>query len=130
MQHYAEADLVTRIEDFKAMGFINYFGTQRFGSCGSDTAEVGLAILKKEWEAAVKTILKPRSKIKGKDISCAVAFPLIPNQLSEKSLGVFNVNFFLGSIQEALDSWNKTGSVLAALKKLKGGQVCVWQITF
>ncbi|EFO22545.2 tRNA pseudouridine synthase D [Loa loa] len=58
---FSETDLVDRIEDFKSNGFINYFGTQRFGSCAFNTAEIGIAILKKEWEVALKTILKPRN---------------------------------------------------------------------
>ncbi|KAM3725869.1 putative pseudouridine synthase B0024.11 [Dirofilaria immitis] len=58
---FNEADLIDRIEDFKSNGFINYFGTQRFGSCASNTAEIGIAILKKQWEVALKAILKPRN---------------------------------------------------------------------
>uniref|UniRef100_A0A915PK78 TRUD domain-containing protein n=1 Tax=Setaria digitata TaxID=48799 RepID=A0A915PK78_9BILA len=61
VQPFNEADLISRIEDFKLNGFINYFGTQRFGSCASNTAGIGIAILKKQWEVALKEILKPRS---------------------------------------------------------------------
>ncbi|VDO33671.1 unnamed protein product, partial [Onchocerca flexuosa] len=62
---FSEADLIDRIEDFKSNGFINYFGTQRFGSCASNTAEIGIAILKKQWEVALKAILKPRKAHRG-----------------------------------------------------------------
>uniref|UniRef100_A0A915B911 TRUD domain-containing protein n=1 Tax=Parascaris univalens TaxID=6257 RepID=A0A915B911_PARUN len=55
-----DAELCARVEDFKCNGFINYFGTQRFGSCGVATAEVGRAIIKKQYEEAVRTILKQR----------------------------------------------------------------------
>lgn len=58
---FNETDLMGRIEDFKSNGFINYFGTQRFGSCAFNTAEIGIAILKKQWEVALKAILKPRN---------------------------------------------------------------------
>lgn len=58
---FSESDLISRIDDFKSNGFINYFGTQRFGSCAFNTAEIGIAILKKKWEAALKAILKPRN---------------------------------------------------------------------
>ncbi|VBB29922.1 unnamed protein product [Acanthocheilonema viteae] len=58
---FNEADLISRIDDFKSNGFINYFGTQRFGSCAFNTAEIGIAILKKQWEVALKAILKPRN---------------------------------------------------------------------
>ncbi|VDN04418.1 unnamed protein product [Thelazia callipaeda] len=57
---FEENDLLSRIEDLKANGFINYFGSQRFGSCGINTAAVGIAILKRQWEVAVKEILRPR----------------------------------------------------------------------
>uniref|UniRef100_A0A8R1TT44 TRUD domain-containing protein n=1 Tax=Onchocerca volvulus TaxID=6282 RepID=A0A8R1TT44_ONCVO len=62
---FSEDDLIDRIEDFKSNGFINYFGTQRFGSCASNTAEIGIAILKKQWEVALKAILKPRNAHRG-----------------------------------------------------------------
>lgn len=41
-------------------GFINYFGLQRFGTGGAPTSEVGLAMLKEDWEGAVKLIMTPR----------------------------------------------------------------------
>ncbi|KAK6111088.1 tRNA pseudouridine synthase TruD family protein [Brugia pahangi] len=87
---FSETDLISRIEDFKTNGFINYFGTQRFGSCAFNTAEIGIAILKRQWEVALKSILKPRNTY--------------------------------GSIRDALDEWNKSGSASDALKKLTGSQ--------
>lgn len=44
----------------KERGFINYFGLQRFGSGGAPTSEVGLAMLKEDWEGAVKLVMTPR----------------------------------------------------------------------
>lgn len=44
----------------KDRGFINYFGLQRFGSGGAPTSDVGIAMLKGDWEGAVKLIMKPR----------------------------------------------------------------------
>lgn len=41
-------------------GFINYFGLQRFGTGGAPTSEVGIAMLKEDWEGAVKLIMTPR----------------------------------------------------------------------
>ncbi|KAG0210613.1 multisubstrate pseudouridine synthase 7 [Mortierella sp. GBA30] len=41
-------------------GFINYFGMQRFGTGSVGTHEVGGAILRGEWSAAVDLIMKPR----------------------------------------------------------------------
>ncbi|VDM37474.1 unnamed protein product [Toxocara canis] len=55
-----DEEICARLEEFKSRGFINYFGTQRFGSCGVATAEVGLAILKRRYEEAVRTVLKQR----------------------------------------------------------------------
>lgn len=44
----------------KERGFINYFGLQRFGTGGAPTSEVGLAMLKEDWEGAVRLIMAPR----------------------------------------------------------------------
>ncbi|VDO33762.1 unnamed protein product, partial [Brugia timori] len=92
---FSETDLISRIEDFKTNGFINYFGTQRFGSCAFNTAEIGIAILKRQWEVALKSILKPRN--------------------------TYGRSLFR-SIRDALDEWNKSGSASDALKKLTGNQ--------
>ncbi|KAK6036287.1 hypothetical protein COOONC_26208 [Cooperia oncophora] len=71
--------LDSRLKELEENGFINFFlvqcllvcfhlkvscggiafypGMQRFGSCGTSTAEVGKHILKRNWEAAVALIL-------------------------------------------------------------------------
>ena len=42
-------------------GFINYFGHQRFGTDSTvKTSDIGLALVKNQWESAVELILKPR----------------------------------------------------------------------
>lgn len=49
------------IENLKTKGFINYFGRQRFGnSIENSTHSIGLAILTKNYSAAVDLILGPR----------------------------------------------------------------------
>ncbi|ORX55365.1 tRNA pseudouridine synthase D [Piromyces finnis] len=45
------------IKSLKNIGFINYFGMQRFGTTSLPTYEVGKAILKKNWRKAVDLIL-------------------------------------------------------------------------
>jgi len=45
------------IESLKNIGFINYFGMQRFGTTSLPTYEVGKVILKKNWKKAVELIL-------------------------------------------------------------------------
>ncbi|XP_075996852.1 pseudouridylate synthase 7 homolog [Genypterus blacodes] len=44
----------------KAMGFINYYGMQRFGTTAVPTQQVGKAILQNNWKEVVDLILKPR----------------------------------------------------------------------
>ena len=42
-------------------GFINYFGHQRFGTDSTvKTSDIGLALVKNQWESAIELILKPR----------------------------------------------------------------------
>ncbi|XP_055606686.1 pseudouridylate synthase 7 homolog [Uranotaenia lowii] len=49
------------MERFKENGFINYFGLQRFGNCVTiPTYQIGIAILKGDWQGACDLILKPR----------------------------------------------------------------------
>ena len=45
---------------FKEAGFINYFGMQRFGKY-HDTHEVGIAVLKNDFESAVNIIMRPKA---------------------------------------------------------------------
>lgn len=41
-------------------GFVNYFGMQRFGTSSIATSDIGLAIIKTNWNDAVELILGPR----------------------------------------------------------------------
>ncbi|CAI2347788.1 unnamed protein product [Caenorhabditis sp. 36 PRJEB53466] len=47
-----------RLAKLKTNGFINYVATQRFGTRFMEEAEIGLTILKEDWQTAVKLILK------------------------------------------------------------------------
>lgn len=38
-----------RVKSLREIGMINYFGMQRFGSCGTKTHMIGLKILKRQW---------------------------------------------------------------------------------
>lgn len=49
-----------RCQVVKEKGFINYFGLQRFGSGGGPTSDVGIAMLKGDWQGAVRLIMAPR----------------------------------------------------------------------
>ncbi|XP_018421945.1 PREDICTED: pseudouridylate synthase 7 homolog isoform X2 [Nanorana parkeri] len=44
----------------REIGFINYYGMQRFGTTAVPTYQVGRAILQNNWEEMVDLILKPR----------------------------------------------------------------------
>ncbi|KAF8948575.1 multisubstrate pseudouridine synthase 7 [Haplosporangium gracile] len=56
----SEDTLNRSMTSLRDKGFINYFGMQRFGTGSVGTHEVGGAILRNEWEAAVDLIMKPR----------------------------------------------------------------------
>lgn len=53
-------ELANRINNWLDVGFINYFGHQRFGACGVDTSDIGRHILSGHWEKAVELILSKR----------------------------------------------------------------------
>ena len=49
------------LKHFSEHGFINYFGTQRFGtSAAVPTSSIGKALLSGKWEEAIDLILQPR----------------------------------------------------------------------
>ncbi|CAD6191575.1 unnamed protein product [Caenorhabditis auriculariae] len=91
----AEEGLRSNLESFEKNGFINYFGTQRFGSFGTSTASIGKLILKRDWEGAVRQILHR---------------------------GSLPVYLTTGTVGDALKCWEETGDASQALKKLKGAQ--------
>ncbi|GAV03288.1 hypothetical protein RvY_13734-2 [Ramazzottius varieornatus] len=58
----ADEDTIRASTDaFVKQGFVNYFGLQRFGTTEVSTVEVGKALLKADWNAAVEAIMKERS---------------------------------------------------------------------
>jgi tRNA pseudouridine13 synthase len=62
-------------QDFKETGFINYYGLQRFGSFDVGTQEVGLQMLKGDFQGAVDLILHydPALLEKGDDVAVTPA---------------------------------------------------------
>ena len=48
------------LESFSQFGFINYFGTQRFGTTGVPTHHIGREIICSNYSAVIDLILKPR----------------------------------------------------------------------
>jgi len=80
------------MEYFQEHGFINYFGTQRFGtSAGVPTSDIGKALLQGDFSEAVNLILRPREYER------------------------------LHSLREARDIWSKTKDAHKALSVLKKG---------
>jgi len=59
----------TRAQEWERVGFLNYFGSQRFGTCGVSTAKIGQLILGARWEEAVKELLAPRDEAHGRNCS-------------------------------------------------------------
>ncbi|XP_037934941.1 pseudouridylate synthase 7 homolog [Teleopsis dalmanni] len=54
-------DIEYSLQELMKLGFINYYGLQRFGNCASvPTYNVGVALLKNDYKLAVELILKPR----------------------------------------------------------------------
>jgi tRNA pseudouridine13 synthase len=57
-QEVTDSLISSRIDQLRALGFINYFGLQRFGSAtDTGTHRIGLCMLKQDYEQAVKLIL-------------------------------------------------------------------------
>ncbi|GFR51215.1 hypothetical protein Agub_g13587, partial [Astrephomene gubernaculifera] len=54
------AEVATACEAVARNGFINYFGLQRFGTGGAPTHQVGRALLRGEYEHAVRMVLTGR----------------------------------------------------------------------
>ncbi|RKP11202.1 pseudouridine synthase [Thamnocephalis sphaerospora] len=54
-----ESEVVASLESLREHGFINYYGTQRFGTGIVSTQEVGAKMLKSDWSGAVDLLLMP-----------------------------------------------------------------------
>ncbi|KAJ7329573.1 hypothetical protein JRQ81_015747 [Phrynocephalus forsythii] len=48
------------MQSLKEIGFINYYGMQRFGTTAIPTYQIGRAILQNNWDEVMDLILKPR----------------------------------------------------------------------
>lgn len=53
-------DIQEAMESLSKKGFVNYYGTQRFGTTSVSTQEIGRALLQGDYEGAVNLVLKPR----------------------------------------------------------------------
>jgi len=60
------------MEHFTENGFINYYGMQRFGTSEVPTHQIGLAILKRDFQGAIDLILTPK-KHQFKELRCALS---------------------------------------------------------
>ncbi|CAN7988732.1 unnamed protein product, partial [Ixodes hexagonus] len=56
----SRSDIEEAVQSLSERGFINYYGTQRFGTTSVSTQEIGRELLKGNYEAAVHLVLKPR----------------------------------------------------------------------
>ncbi|KAL7976286.1 hypothetical protein Chor_002505 [Crotalus horridus] len=55
-----DGEVQQAMQSLKEIGFINYYGMQRFGTTAIPTFQVGRAILQSNWNEAIDLILKPR----------------------------------------------------------------------
>ena len=55
-----EGDIEESFKQVRENGFINYFGSQRFGNGSVRTDRIGRLILQGDWNAAVEQILSPK----------------------------------------------------------------------
>eukprot|EP00092_Neocalanus_flemingeri_P008480 GFUD01009137.1.p1 GENE.GFUD01009137.1~~GFUD01009137.1.p1 ORF type:complete len:626 (-),score=148.89 GFUD01009137.1:126-2003(-) len=55
-----EKDLKPVLDYFSETGFLNYFGTQRFGTMGVPTHLIGIKMISSNFSEAIDLILKPR----------------------------------------------------------------------
>jgi len=56
----AEHELKPVLDYFSETGFLNYFGTQRFGTTGVPTHHIGKELISSNFSGAIDLILKPR----------------------------------------------------------------------
>ena len=55
-----EEDVLNAMQSLKTLGFINYFGMQRFGTRNISTHQVGIEMLAGNWQQACDLILAPK----------------------------------------------------------------------
>ncbi|KFD64757.1 hypothetical protein M514_09117 [Trichuris suis] len=94
------------VERLDRIGFINYYGAQRFGTTNIPTYKVGRCILLKQWEQAVDLILAPKGTTDD-DMEAA------RHEWAESK----NASAALEKISRHLRYTSVEGMLLAALKK-------------
>ncbi len=62
----SEQEISESIQALESSGFINYFGMQRFGTSSISTPEIGIQILKEDFEKACDFILLPKGNEDGR----------------------------------------------------------------
>jgi len=50
------------VQQVKEQGFINYYGTQRFGTGSVRSHQVGMAVLRSDWKSVVELLLSPDNR--------------------------------------------------------------------
>ncbi|XP_015669146.1 pseudouridylate synthase 7 homolog [Protobothrops mucrosquamatus] len=66
-----DGEVQQAMQSLKEIGFINYYGMQRFGTTAIPTFQVGRAILQSNWNEAIDLILKPRPGVeRGSLVKC------------------------------------------------------------
>ncbi|KAH0616487.1 hypothetical protein JD844_027621 [Phrynosoma platyrhinos] len=92
------------MQSLKEIGFINYYGMQRFGTTAIPTYQVGRAILQNNWNEVMDLILKPRP---GGNVAKSTYLECKSFVAAEK-----------GYLVKCREEWARTKDPAAALKKL------------
>ena len=103
----------TARENITKNGFLNYFGLQRFGSSSVSTHQVGIEILKENFEGAVDLLLCPRDEAKHRSFmepmrnewknsrDAAAALEKLPRKFSTEGKGT-NSKFSLAFVEDSV----------------------------
>uniref|UniRef100_A0A146L3C1 Pseudouridylate synthase 7 n=1 Tax=Lygus hesperus TaxID=30085 RepID=A0A146L3C1_LYGHE len=100
----SDEEINEALTNIQSLGFINYFGLQRFGSCASmPTFAIGKFMLLEDWKGAVNAILEPKPGILS-DVqeACETYAKLKDPVLALKSLGHRHDSSIEGKILSAL----------------------------
>lgn len=112
----SKEQIQSAMTSLQEVGFINYYGMQRFGTSSIPTHHIGRAILHSKWKEAVELILKPRFG-ENKEIGDARTF-WWETRDSQAALKKFPTYCFIErTILQGLISHGKS-DYLAALKKV------------
>ena len=115
------------------LGFLNYYGMQRFGTAPIPTHVIGLALLRSDWALAVHLILRPREG-EGDDVTWArqvweagrveEAAKIMPRRaVAEKASEFFvsSLSFWRGLMSRVVLDWyahNNQTDHLSALSRV------------